>query len=119
MLVLVCEFGKDPRELDIKISQKIVNHSTGFGWGYSGAGASQLALALLLDYLGDTTKASVLYQEFKFALVTHWMERTWTLTGEEIDRWIGLKATNDHITKTDYRPPIYPTYDPKTGQIPL
>ena len=42
------------------------NHSsTGFAWGYSGSGPSQLALALLADSLGDDDLALEFYQRFK------------------------------------------------------
>ena len=55
----------DPR-LDLR------NHSpTGFGWGYCGSGAAQLALALAADALGDEQRAIELYQEFKFRCVAN------------------------------------------------
>ena len=42
------------------------NHSeTGFSWGWTGSEASQLALALLADALGDDKKALKHYQQFK------------------------------------------------------
>jgi hypothetical protein len=52
----------------------IANHSpTGFAWGYHGSGPSQLALAILVDHLGDehTEQALQLYQGFKAAIISH------------------------------------------------
>jgi len=47
-------------------SQAIRNHSPdGFNWGYSGSGPAQLALALMLEFLGDKDKALRSYQQFK------------------------------------------------------
>lgn len=58
------------RELDPARSQKIVNHSPdGFNWGYGGSGPSQLALAILLEYLDDD-QADRHHQDFKWALIS-------------------------------------------------
>jgi hypothetical protein len=49
------------------------NHSpTGFSWGYSGSGPTQLALALCADVLGDDVRALKLHQRFKFRHVAGW-----------------------------------------------
>lgn len=57
----------DGKELDLKASLKVVNHSpTGFSWGYQGSGPAQAALAILLDHFrGDKGRALGLYQQFK------------------------------------------------------
>jgi len=53
------------RELDIKKSIAIVNHSpTGFSWGYGGSGPAQLALAILLEFYTEA-ESLMLYQDFK------------------------------------------------------
>ncbi len=46
----------------------LYSHSpTGFGWGYMGSGASQLALAILADHYGKAYESldRALYQAFK------------------------------------------------------
>jgi len=56
--------GKDAAPLEPRYDLR--NHSpTGFAWGYSGSGPSQLALALLADALGDDDLALDFYQRFK------------------------------------------------------
>ena len=43
----------------------LANHSpTGFAWGYSGSGPSQLALAVCVELFGEEAALEV-YQEFK------------------------------------------------------
>lgn len=57
------------RELPAAFSLTIRNHSPdGFSWGYGGSGPSQLALAILLEYL-PRWMAERRYQEFKFNFV--------------------------------------------------
>lgn len=49
---------------------EIVNHSpTGFNFGYGGSGPSQLALAVMMDYLNDKERALNLYHQFKFKFI--------------------------------------------------
>lgn len=76
-------YGLPPR-LDIR------NHSpSGFEWGYGGSGPAQLALALLVDHLGDTPeareRAERLYQPFKFMVVGRLQHESWELAAERID----------------------------------
>lgn len=78
------------KELDPAVSQKVYNHSPdGFAWGYSGSGAAQLALAILLEC--DVPKGSAVkwHQDFKMDVVA-------VLSGDEafklpksiVDNWI-------------------------------
>ena len=61
------------------------NHSpTGLEWGYGGSGPAQLALALLMDCLGDKQRALVLHHGFKHAVVAGLPFAGWTLTEGEI-----------------------------------
>ncbi len=56
----------DGEELTPKASQEIINHSPdGFNWGYGGSGPAQLALAVLLKFTDDPSRAFELYQQFK------------------------------------------------------
>jgi hypothetical protein len=68
-----------PPRLDLR------NHSpTGFEWGYGGSGPAQLALALLVDALGDAEEALTLYQPFKWQVVTNLPSTAWKLTDTAI-----------------------------------
>ncbi len=50
-------------------SQTCYNHSPdGFNWGYGGSGPSQLALAIMLQYLPNSD-ALRLYMQFKWDVV--------------------------------------------------
>jgi hypothetical protein len=45
-----------------------------------------LALAILLDYLGDKERAERMYQRFKFRYTSQWpQDGGWQITGAEID----------------------------------
>ncbi len=69
----------DPR-LDLR------NHSpSGFEWGYAGSGPAQLALAVLADHFGNPRQALVLYQAFKFVVVSKLPRDHWRLTSREVD----------------------------------
>ena len=68
----------DPR-LDLR------NHSpTGLGWGYSGSGPAQLALALAADVLGDDERAQEIYQRLKFRIIGGLPHEGWVLTESRI-----------------------------------
>jgi len=77
-------------------SLKVFNHSpTGFEWGYSGSGPAQLALAILLDYLGDVNRAIRNYQDFKCAYVARW-GAAWGITGDEIEDFLEKNERRDN-----------------------
>ena len=86
VMVIVWEAGR-PRLLDLKPSQQLRNHSpSGYEWGYEGSGPAQLALAILLDFVGDEEVALNNYQAFKtefIASLSH--EATqWSMQGSSI-----------------------------------
>lgn len=55
----------DGQYLSPDYSQKCFNHSPdGFNWGYMGSGPSQLALAIMLEFLSEH-EALALYMQFK------------------------------------------------------
>ncbi|WP_135855126.1 DUF6166 domain-containing protein [Halorussus salinus] len=71
-------------------SLELANHSpSGFSWGYSGSGPSQLALALLLDYTDDEDVAIAHYTRFKNRGVSQLdcshPEGYWQPTGTDIE----------------------------------
>lgn len=74
----------DSRDLDPRTD--LANHSpTGFEYGYGGSGPAQLALALLVDALGETERALGLYQEFKrLYIATRPSPDAWTMTQEQV-----------------------------------
>ena len=69
---------------ELPLHLEIRAHSpTGFAWGYGGSGPAQLALALLMDALGDREMAERHYQEFKRTHIATWKDQ-WSITAEEI-----------------------------------
>jgi hypothetical protein len=59
----------------------------GFEWTYEGESPQQLALAILVDYLGDNERALRLSQPFMKSVVANF-DQDWVLKGDEIDRVI-------------------------------
>jgi hypothetical protein len=59
----------------------------GFEWTYEGDSPRQLALAILVDYLGDKDRALRLSQPFMKSVVANF-DQDWVLKGDEIDRAI-------------------------------
>ena len=56
----------------------------GFEWTYEGASPQQLALAILVDYLGENGEAIRLSQPFMQRVIAN-LDNDWTLSGDEID----------------------------------
>jgi hypothetical protein len=64
----------------------------GFEWTYEGDSPRQLALAILVNYLGDADRAIRLSEPFMKAIVAN-LDNDWRLTGAEIDTAIlGLEG---------------------------
>ena len=59
----------------------------GFEWTYEGESPQQLALAILVDYLGDNQRALRLSQPFMQSIVAN-LDNDWVLKGDDIDRAI-------------------------------
>ena len=81
----------DGKYLSPEKSQEVYNHSPdGFNWGYGGSGPSQLALALLLEFLSkDNALRS--YQEFKWDIIAG-LPKDFEITGKDIMNWIEKHA---------------------------
>ncbi len=60
----------------------------GFEWTYEGESPQQLALAILVDHLGDKARALRLSQPFMKSVVAN-LDNDWVLKGDDIDRAIG------------------------------
>jgi hypothetical protein len=56
----------------------------GFEWTYEGDSPQQLALAILVDYLGDNARAIRLSEPFMKTIVAN-LDNDWQLTGAEVD----------------------------------
>jgi hypothetical protein len=56
----------------------------GFEWSYEGDSPQQLALAILVDYLGSKDRAIRLSEPFMSKVVAN-LDNDWQLTGSEID----------------------------------
>lgn len=69
-----------PKRFDLR------NHSPdGFAWGYGGSGPSQLALAILADFLEDERDALKYYQDFKWRAVVQLPQQdNWTITATQV-----------------------------------
>ncbi|MGH9158161.1 MAG: DUF6166 domain-containing protein [Acidimicrobiales bacterium] len=82
----------------------------GFQWGYGGSGPADLALAILIDHLGEEptgeelrhglSLAERLHQDFKWAFVTRF-GNDWSLTSEAIEAWLLSPETAAKVE--DYR----------------
>jgi hypothetical protein len=81
-----------PDRHPLSLQLEVRNHSpTGFAWGYGGSGPAQLALALLVDALGDAELALVHYQEFKREHVSNWGSE-WSITAETIQQFVARRS---------------------------
>ena len=73
----------------------LFNHSpTGFGWGYGGSGAAQLALAILADFLDDDELAVRLHQPFKAEVIAGMPREEWELNTDFIREWVEANKPN-------------------------
>ncbi len=61
----------------------------GFEWAYEGESPQQLALAILMDHLGDATRAVRLSDAFMKRVVANF-DNDWRLTAAEIDSAIQI-----------------------------
>ena len=65
----------------------------GFEWTYEGESPQQLALAILVEHLGDNEKAIRLSAPFMKEIVAN-LDNDWTLKSDEIDRALKTIETN-------------------------
>lgn len=80
--------------LDPSVSQRVYNHSPdGFAWGYAGSGPSQLALALLLFFTGNSPWSEAHYQHLKFEIIAKWdKDANVKMPNKVITNWIKLRG---------------------------
>lgn len=66
-------------------------HSDSFAWGDgSGAGLSQLALAIMADHLADDSAATSLHHAFRFYVIGGLKKDHWQITGDEIEKFLKM-----------------------------
>lgn len=87
-LVVTADGQKLDEHYDVKRFTKY-----GFEWTYEGDSPQQLALAILVDYLGDKERALKLSEPFMKSVVAN-LDNDWQLSGEEIDRAIAAIDKN-------------------------
>ena len=56
----------------------------GFEWGYEGNGPRQLALAILVEHIGDNSRALSLCEDFMLRVVANFGNE-WEMSGSDID----------------------------------
>ena len=78
----------DGRRLDERYDVKRFT-KYGFEWTYEGESPQQLALAILVDHLGDPLRAVRLSDGFMRRIVANF-DNDWKLTGAEIDQAIKI-----------------------------
>lgn len=81
-LVVTADGAKLDERYDVKRFTRY-----GFEWTYEGESPQQLALAILVDYLGDKERALKLSEPFMKSVVAN-LDNDWKLSGEEIDKAI-------------------------------
>jgi len=57
---------------------------TGFEWGYDGPGPRQLAYAILIDHLGDASRAKALVPRFVEGCVAR-LDNEWSISSVDIE----------------------------------
>lgn len=92
---------------------RMLDPAATFNWGYGGDGAEALALAILIDHIGETpldkrvyretapSTALRCYQQFKFDFIQDLPDR-WELKSEDIEGWLRMKYNNAEAKKRDY-----------------
>jgi uncharacterized protein DUF6166 len=63
----------------------------GFEWTYEGESPRQLALAILLDHLGDKERAVALSTPYMQDVIAN-LDNDWTLTSEDIAAYLRQRA---------------------------
>ncbi len=75
---------------NLPLARDVHNHSQGFEWGYGGSGPAQLALAILVDCLGDAERARTLYQAFKFRVIGKLPKQGWVIPESDVRKTVEI-----------------------------
>lgn len=77
------EVTVDGNDLDPRLSLKFFTDH-GFDWSYEGDSPRQLALAILMEHLGDETQALNLTEDFMIRIVANF-NNEWEMTTADIE----------------------------------
>jgi hypothetical protein len=81
----------------VNLEQALVLHSpTGFEWGYGGSGPADLALNILLRFVGRE-RAEELHQAFKWRFIAPLPEEGGIITREAIEEWIDQEGKAEFL----------------------
>ncbi|MBD0864227.1 MAG: hypothetical protein GDA36_00765 [Rhodobacteraceae bacterium] len=78
-----CLVTVDDTPLDLALSVKAISDD-GIEWSYEGAGPAQLALAILVDHLGNADQALRLHEGFMRHVVANF-DNEWEMSSTDID----------------------------------
>jgi hypothetical protein len=79
----------DGRKLDERYDVKRFTRY-GFEWSYEGESPQQLALAILMEQLGDPEQAVRLSKPFMKSVIAN-LDNDWTLTGADVESAISAE----------------------------
>ena len=82
-LVVTADGGRLDEHYEVKRFTKY-----GFEWTYEGESPQQLALAILVDYLGEPERALRLSKPFMQVIIANF-DNDWTLASTEVAAFIG------------------------------
>ena len=91
-IVLVAKDPHHTARLDPRKDLKECSLGGRLEWGARVAGALQLSLAILADYLENDDLALELYEQFCDDLIVKIRTEVWTMWGEDIHRWLARKG---------------------------
>jgi len=110
-----CLVTRDDEPLAILESLQLRTHSEEFNWGYGGSGPAQLALAILVDFVGGGTGfvrsgrraiAESLHDLFAREVIARLEHDRWVMTGA-VDSSMGDAGTsNEKLRARVLRPAI-------------
>jgi hypothetical protein len=87
------------KEITPEASLKVRNHSPdGFEFGYGGSGPAQLALAILLDFIGKPPSTGC-YQAFKFSYISSIGHPGGMIHGDDIMVWLAKYEETEREAK--------------------
>ena len=94
-----CLITVDGRPIDEALSVRTFSNQ-GLEWSYEGEGPLQLALAILVDHLGDPDQALELSDGFMRAVIANFSNE-WEMTSADIDRALAHLAERDSMASAD------------------
>ncbi|MDE2284183.1 MAG: hypothetical protein KGK33_06170 [Hyphomicrobiales bacterium] len=81
-LVVTVDGNRLPEHYEVKQFTR-----RGFEWTYEGASPQQLALAILVEHLGDAERAVALSEPYMQDVIAN-LDNEWRLTGDDVDAYL-------------------------------